>query len=529
MLNNSLTDAVTLSCSLLTSLLISLQFPFSQNIFFRMPLMTITLLTPATHGNSCGRLPDLMLRFWHSLPAGALTALPSRIPLKPALTILLILGLTGIAPPALAWSNHALGTWQALGSSMTGRNSAPVQVETLESFLASEDKALPSLLQQEELWAIENVAEYPARPAALAYRSGGGRAGFVAALRINPHARLPLYLQVPPGAEVRDKALLSWQEITTLQHANSVINAQFLRLQPGQRVSALDVVASGSDEPDYGLDLGLWSNNGTAHGLAYGFGKEPFGNPALEYATQAPFHMGFFHEQPVIYQAAKFLRRTYPEYRIHLYQTLANHAFRSGHPYWGWRFAGWALHYIQDLTQPYHASLLPGVSVTRMLWINTLDLMGAHRYKQEIITRVSNRHAALENYQYHRMRAAYLRKDYADALLRSTRNIAGDTSPQYTPAAVRQEISRQSHASAAATDATLEQILPYKYISDPNYIFGETEAEIDLFSLLNQAPTAQQLSMTKMVSGLMQQFGVHSRSFILSLVPPKTDIPASGK
>lgn len=413
---------------------------------------------------------------------------------------------------------------------MTARNGTTVQVESLESFLASEDKALASLLQQEEQWARENVAEYPPRPPALAYRSGGGRSGFVAALRINPQSRLPLYLQVQPGGEVKGKALLAWQEITTLQHANSVINAQFLRLQPGQQVSALDILASGSDEPDYGLDLGLWSNNGTAHGLIYGFGKEPFGNPALEYATQAPFHMGFFHEQPVIYQAAKFLRRTYPEYRIHLYQTLANHAFSSGHPYWGWRFAGWALHYIQDLTQPYHASLLPGVSVTHMLWINTLDLIGAHRYKQELITLVSNRHAALENYQYHRMRAAYLRKDHEDALLRASRGMPDDApSPSYTPTAVRQEISRQSHAAAAVTDAALEQILPYKYISDPNYLFGETETEVNLFALLGQAPLSQQLSMTNMVSELMHHFGVHSRSFILSLTPPKSDIAAQHK
>ena len=86
--------------------------------------------------------------------------------------------------------------------------------------------------------------------------------------------------------------------------------------------------------------------------------------------------MGFYHESDVIYTFAGFLKKTYPEYRIHLYKRLARFAFETGHPYWGWRFAGMGLHYLADLAQPYHARALPGVGTSFAMWINTLDMMG---------------------------------------------------------------------------------------------------------------------------------------------------------
>ena len=283
-------------------------------------------------------------------------------------------------------------------------------------------------------------------------------------------------------------------------------------------LAAVDVIASASDEPDYGLDLGLWNNNVNIQDLGYAFGKQPFGNPALEYSSQAPFHMGFYHESPIVYTAAGFLRRTFPEYRIHLYQTLAKHAFNTGHAYWGWRFAGWALHYVQDLTQPYHTSVLPRVSVAQMLWINALDMAGAHTSKQNIIILVSNRHAALENYQYYRMHTAYLRKDIQDALLRATREASSSAPVPYSSSQIRQEISGQSHALANETDAMLEHVLPKKYISDPSYILGESEPDLNLLSVMANATTEQQTRMTESTANLMRNFGTYTRAFVVATV-----------
>lgn len=49
-------------------------------------------------------------------------------------------------------------------------------------------------------------------------------------------------------------------------------------------------------------------------------------------------------------------------YRAALYAKLAEGAFMTGHLYWGFRFLAWAIHYVQDVTQPWHTVYLPGFS-----------------------------------------------------------------------------------------------------------------------------------------------------------------------
>ncbi|TFW05331.1 phospholipase [Oxalobacteraceae bacterium OM1] len=430
----------------------------------------------------------------------------------------------GAAGAAAAWSNHALGTWQALSVLPEVARATPVPAESLEHFLLAAGPALEQVLANEEAWARANVPQYPARPDALAYRAGGDaatqRARFLAALRINPESKLPLFLQTRPGTEAQGRPALPWTEVTTLRRATSARTILFLQLREGEAVAPLEVVASASDEPDYGLDLGVWEDNDTPYGKVYGFGKQPFGSPKLEFSSQAPLHMGFFHENWIMYKAAGFLKRTFPEYRIHLYQTLSQFAFRNGHPYWGWRFAGWALHYVQDLTQPYHARVVPGVGTPKLLWANTADLLGFHRAKADAITLVSNRHQALENYQYNRMRAAYLKHADDDALLRAARDTSTDARyAPYNPAAIRSVVTQESHAESDATDAVLEHSLPSKYISDPAYTMSETEAQADLYSVATAMPVQVQEHMTAMTAGLMRHFGAHSRSFIRALAP----------
>ena len=157
-----------------------------------------------------------------------------------------------------------------------------------------------------------------------------------------------------------------------------------------------------------------------------------------------------------------------------------------------------------------------------MLWINTLDLLKFHAPKAEMITLVSNRHLALENYQSRRMRGAYERHDMGDALLRAARDTAADgTYPPYTDSAVRQLVSSQAHAAADAADQTLARRLPAKYVSDPAYVLGETEASVDLFALVGTLSPAAQDDMANLVSGLMRHFGEHSRALVRSLLVPQ--------
>jgi hypothetical protein len=440
--------------------------------------------------------------------------------------VLLMAVLAAPSAPAGAWSNHALCTWQALAAMPGMAAAAPVKVERLETFLAAEAPRLEALLQQEEEWARKNVPRYPPRPDALAFRAADATpaelaARFRAALRINPESRLTLFLQLPPGQGAAGRPTLPWTEVTTLKRHLVTQSIGFLALQEGELAPVADVIATASDEPDYGFDLGLWEDNGTPHGKAYGLGKQPFGNPALEFSSQAPMHIGYYHESAILYKAAPFLARTYPEYRIHLYRSLAAHALRSGHPYWGWRFAGWALHHLQDLTQPYHARVLPGVSVLRTMWVNALDLAGLHGAKDHAITLVSNRHFAIENYHFQRVRSAYLRRDFDDAALRALRDSAHDGNAAYTDDTPRHGVAREAHALADSLDATLEASLPAKYISDPAYTFGETESGVDLYALVERSDPAARAAMTAALAPLLAHFGEHTRALVRSLGAPR--------
>ncbi|HEX7440991.1 MAG TPA: hypothetical protein VF319_12945, partial [Caldimonas sp.] len=422
------------------------------------------------------------------------------------------------------------GTWPALSVLPQVAQAAPVKVERLEDFLAAEAVALARLLEDEEQWALARVPVYPPRPAALAFRAEGAapeelRRRFLAAVRINPESRLTLFLQAPPGQPRDARPVMPESEVATLKRNETLHTTTFVALRPGEAVPVIDVVATASDEPDHGFDVGLWEDSGTPYGRVYGFGRQPFGvNPAIEFASQGPLHVGFFHEAAIVYKAAPFLQRTYAEYRIHLWQALAAHALRSGHPYWGWRFAGWALHYIQDLTQPYHARVLPGVSVAGMLWINTLDLVGLHGSKDDAIALVTNRHLALENYQLHRVRSAWLRRDFDDPPLRALRDTRRDAAAGYTDASPRAVITRQSNAYADALDATLEAHLPRKYISDPAYVFGETEAGVDLLAVVARSGAPAQAAMTDALVRLLGNFGTHTRAFVRALPVPLDSI-----
>lgn len=433
-----------------------------------------------------------------------------------------------VCASAGAWSQHALGTWQSLQAMPEMQGVPAVRVESLSAFLRAQGSALETVLAQEEQWGREHLRNYPARPEVLAYRFDPAlddstlRQRFLHALRVNPQMPLLPFLQLPPDhASPVTRPLLPPSAVSTLPRDNGLDDTHFVSVSPGEWVPALDVVATASDEPDYGLDLGLWEDNGTEHGRTYGFGKQPFGNPALSFSSQAPFHMGFFHESPVVYAAAGFLRRTYPEYRVHLWQSLARHAMKTGHYYWGWRFAGWALHYVQDLTQPYHARVLPGVSVMRMLGIQGLDVLGIAGPKHKAITLVSNRHLALENYQRHAMLTPWRTGQHEHPMLKI---YAPD--PQeavrlpWSDGSLRDGVAHEAQAMADDIDAVLAQSLPAQYVSDPRFDFGASSEPVNLFALVAQQSPAAGEALNQRLSKLFANFGAQSRAWVRQLYRP---------
>lgn len=427
---------------------------------------------------------------------------------------------------ALAWSNHSLMTWPAVAQmpEIAGRD---VRAEPLAEFLMREAQPLEAALEAEERWARSQVSSYPARPDNLRFRrpgagGGDGDAGIVAAflqaIRVNRSMPLGLFLQRRPGVAVPPGRLLDWQAVAIRKNLLDDIDGAFERLDRGQMVAAADVVATASNEPDFGLDLGLWQDNGTPEAALYGFGPQPFGNPAIDYSSQAPFHMGFYHESRILYAAAPSLSRCYPEARIHLFLTLARFAFDRGHSYWGWRFAGWAAHYVQDLSQPYHSRALPGVSVARTLWVSLTDMAGWSDARRDAIALVTNRHIVLENYQSRHMAAAFRRSDWADPLLSALADVSGDPSLwRLGPSSVRDAVAGPSADAADALDALLRVSFPDRYVADPAVVLDDTRS-LDLERVAAELPAVRRGVLEAAVADRLRQLGRDTRALIRTAV-----------
>jgi hypothetical protein len=421
----------------------------------------------------------------------------------------------------LAWTEHPLFSSPVLSTMPEVRDAQPVKVESLAAFILAEEKGLEKVLAAEETWARNNLPWYMPLPDTLSFKATGNpqdiRERFCHAIRINPQARLRSYLQLLPGEDVKGRSPLTANDLTFLHDTSDWRHTTFVALQDGAMVRPLDVAVTATDEPDLGLDIGLFTDNDTDFGKLYGFGTQPFGNPHLEYGSQAPFHMGFYHEAKIMYLLAGFLKKTYPEYRIHLYKTLSEFAFQTGHPYWGWRFMGWGLHYLGDLAQPYHATVLPRVSTARALWINTEDMIGVHAPKANAIQLVSNRHLALEKFLQIVLQRAYREQQLDNPILVALRSAGA--SPPYEDRIPRAVVTKLAHAKAAETDKVLAEDMPKQFVSDPRFELG-TSAELEQIVERMRAEKGQAAidKLTLLTADLLAPFAVYGRSYVRTIL-----------
>jgi hypothetical protein len=435
----------------------------------------------------------------------------------------LTLALSLFATQACGWSNHTIPTYRALEKMPEVANANLVTVESLESFLKAEEKTIEVLLAAQEAWAIANLDHFPKRPAPLTFIANSGRTddarrlAFLSALRVAPNSKLALFIQ--PDARLQNPVgnPMPFASVNTLPEPTNS-GYKFIELKLGDQVAPLAVIATAADEPDYGLDINLWADSPSDWGKVYGFGALPFGNPALNYATQAPFHMGFFHEDKVLYMAAPFLKRTFPLLRSYQYWSLAALAFRTGHPYWGWRFSGMSLHYLQDLTQPYHSRLAPDNSTAKLLSINLLAMVGLTGLKDDMVVLLSNRHLAVEKYQ-NELLSNSAANNADSALDKALRNTERDKSyPEWSDSYVRNVVAKESSSYGAELAKTLVASLPEKYVSDPKFDFGVKEDGINLVSELAKRDAASRGRLEAGLAALLSNFGSHTRNAVRSIL-----------
>jgi hypothetical protein len=427
------------------------------------------------------------------------------------LTFLLLL-LCATTSTAWGWSNHTVGSYLALQDLPTLRDAPQVEVEPLEQFLSEQYSAVAALLKEQERFAREHFVQYPPRPDNLRLPDAPGdnlRHDFLTALRINPQIHLAMVIQPMPGKDLPEREHLKAEQVMVEQTLSPWNRQRFIRLDDHEKVAALAVLASAADEPDYGHDINLFSDNPGAVGALYGFGPQPFGDARFQYSSQAPFHMGFFHESPVVYAAVGFLERSWPDWRAYQYMGLARLAFATGHPYWGYRFLGWGLHHVQDLTQPYHAKPLPGVDLASLLLLEGKALAGFDAEKKASIERVATRHMEVEKYQSTWLRRV-LRGGQAHLLLAAYADSAQDQAyPPYSVDYLREVVSAESVEDSTAFDEAIGQWL-------------ETAPVTSDFSSGNrlQREDFNHPALNEQLFKLLGHFGTHSRIYVSAGLAP---------
>lgn len=423
---------------------------------------------------------------------------------------------------AMAWSEHSLITYPILNTMPEVAEQAPIKVETLAEFVTAEAQGLETLLATNEEWLRQNFPHYKPRPDTLAFdaRNPDLLTSFIHAIRINPNARVNPYVQLLPGQDKQGRRQMASSEVavfTQLDHYNTMT---FVEVKSGDLVTPIEVLVSANDDPDNGLDIGLFEDSNTPAGKMYGFGKQAFGNPALEYGTQAPFHMGFYHESSVLFTLAPFLRDTFPDYRVHMYKALSEYAFSTGHDYWGWRFMGWGMHYVGDIAQSYHSTLQPGVSTASSLWTNAKDMMGYPQAKNDAIQLLSNRHLVLEEFQEIITKKAYEDQNFSNALFKA---LTKETAVlEYTDATFVEVFAKNSYDKSDKLASYLERWVPQLLVSDPSFeVDGSKEIDMVVEMIREQHGEEGIAQMTNFLAEFMSDHNANTRSFVRSILRHK--------
>jgi hypothetical protein len=121
---------------------------------------------------------------------------------------------------------------------------------------------------------------------------------------------------------------------------------------PGALLDPLEIMSVYSDEPDWQLDDDVPRLKGK------GLAKDAEGT-----ATRVLRHFWYHGED---HFGIDFGKDQETDRRLQLYYEMSLIAFSVNQPYWGFRFLANALHYVQDISQPFHSK---GVLTENMIHI----------------------------------------------------------------------------------------------------------------------------------------------------------------
>ncbi len=317
------------------------------------------------------------------------------------------------ASDAFAFRDHALLSYYVFSEERNNDESSalrkPVTVESLDKFLESVSKDPTQYLNLQKCFeVIENYSKskipgYRPLPNKLKLPFNSAtltKSGFIDAIRVNssvtgdPYVRSFLQ-KIDKLPEYKEFSEVSLQNLDVGVYYDDKVED----LPNFAQIPAFDVLCTACDEPDYSQDLNLWQKSPTDSDK-YGFGMQPFSAPGPDYLTKTQFHLGFFHESWLMNKVGSSFMQSYIEYRIKQFTTLSAFAFQNNHDYWGWRFLGWGMHYVQDLCQPYHTTIMPGASTAKLAFAGILYKIGISSVAEGYGMLSGKAHSGIELYVY---------------------------------------------------------------------------------------------------------------------------------
>ncbi|AFM26386.1 hypothetical protein [Desulfomonile tiedjei] len=242
-----------------------------------------------------------------------------------------------------SWNTHALLTRMALDEDHESMLRSQVQVTAIEEFFT---RAQDDIARSAKLFRDLVSEKTGCKSIETKLSSHPSATQILETLRLNPTYMFS-YVRILRPEEVSPLTLHD-------PGRNGPPGGMYVPTAQGTDISVIDILSTYADEPDWGMDQNLFPID------EYGFGKAPFGMERGK-SSQAPFHMAFLHEHVMVGRIVPDLKKSFMSERITFYFALARIAFSHGIHYWGWRFTAWAMHYLQDLTQPYHAKAWPVV------------------------------------------------------------------------------------------------------------------------------------------------------------------------
>ncbi len=127
---------------------------------------------------------------------------------------------------------------------------------------------------------------------------------------------------------------------------------------PGEYMKVVDIVSSYTDEPDWRMDQelfgtdqypGLWDDS-----FAFMGGKTDTASQAFRHMYWLPLKWTMPVKTLKVPKVFDSMGEA-PD-RAKIFMDLSKKAFKTDNPYWGLRFLANALHYVQDMGNPFHAT-----------------------------------------------------------------------------------------------------------------------------------------------------------------------------